>query len=510
MITETQDSTHHMVLVLSLDEYSQALKWNLEARREFPTTIRLGGYDEGDMVQLLARMLKQRSLQVEGGFSDPSLRVVGKRVLRRHGPSSIARKFRALESELDVVCHRCERRQEQEYLEWAKTHGPADEATTGGDAVDALWRPMWPRKETVIRKKEIFGLEPEDVRVKNEAWKAMQHLVGLEGVKKHISQLFDRVKINYRRQIQGLDPIPVTLNRVFVGEPGVGKTTVAKLYGQILCDLNILSEGEVIETNPSNLIDRYIGGSEAETEEALESAMGNVLVIDDADMHYHGSGHGKSGNDIFRDSIIDTIVANVSGKPGEDRCVILIGNKDRMEEMFLNSNPGLQRRFPIEDAVKFENYNVDQLCQILDHKMAEDGNTEATAHAKKVARDVLSRMSERPKFGNAGDVASLLARAKLRHAERLEAAGGTADGCSEESYAVTLEPEDFDPDCDRASRADQNRDSLFSGFVGFEKIVNQFRQYQLMANGIRKHEIDPRPHIPWAFVFKGPPGTGKT
>ena len=76
--------------------------------------------------------------------------------------------------------------------------------------------------------------------------------------------------------------------------------------------------------------------------------MGSALIIDDADMLYHGSGHGTSDSDSFHDGVIDTIVANVSGKPGEDRCVILVGKKDRMKEMFLNSNPGLQRRFPIE------------------------------------------------------------------------------------------------------------------------------------------------------------------
>lgn len=154
--------------------------------------------------------------------------------------------------------------------------------------------------------------------------------------------------------------------------------------------------------------------------------------------------------------------------------------------------------------------DVDQLCQILDLKMTEDGNTKATEQAKRVAREVLSRASERPKFGNAGDVENLLARARLRRAERIKATGGTADACDDEAYVVTLEPEDFDPDYDQASHTDQNRDFLFSGLVGFKKIVNQFRQYQLMADGMRKHQIDPRPHIPWAFIFKGPPGTGKT
>lgn len=218
-----------------------------------------------------------------------------------------------------------------------------------------LSRPKWPRKEALIKRKDIFGPEPEDIRDKSEAWREIQRLVGLESAKKHISQLFDRAKINYRREIRDLDPIPVTLNRVFVGEPGVGKTIVAKLYGEILSELDILSEGDVIETTSSDLIAMHIGESELQTKAALEAAMGNVLIIDDADMLYHSSGHGTGDTDEFRAGVIDIIVANVSRKPGEDHCVILIGSKDRIEQMFLNSNPGLQRRLPIQDAVHFEN-----------------------------------------------------------------------------------------------------------------------------------------------------------
>ena len=176
-----------------------------------------------------------------------------------------------------------------------------------------------------------------------------------------------------------------------------------------------------------------------------------------------------------------------------------------METMFLNSNPGLQRRFPLEDALRFDSYNEDELCVMLQMKLARD-DLYISEHGKRTAREVLARMRIRPRFGNGGDIENLIGRAKLRQRERLEAAGVDRF----ELDQLPLEAADFDEDYDRASRADEHRNSLFEGFVGFDKIIQQFQGYQQMADGMRRYNIDPRPHIPWAFVFKGPPGTGKT
>lgn len=514
LIKETQRRQDHIVFVLSFEKFggdsSHALKCTVEARRHFPDPIHLGDYNEHELMQLLVRMIKKQSLELEGGFEDPSLRVLIKRVLRRQQSGSPSDRFRALEEEFITVYHRYNQRQEQEYLDWARVHPPANELVHAVDETKGFPDSTWPSTKAQIKRQDIYGPEPTDVRAKSEAWKAIQKMVGLEGVKKEIAQLFDRARINYFREIRELDPLPLNLNRVFVGEPGVGKTTVAELYGQILAELGIVSTGKVIMKNPSDLLARHIGESEERTKDALEDAIGNVLIIDDAHMLYHSSGHGTSDTDSFRTGIIDTIVANVSGKPGEDRCVILVGYKHQMEDMFLNSNPGLQRRFPLENFMHFDNYNVDQLCQILVKAMAEDGNTQVSVHGQQVAREVLGRMSSLPRFGNAGDVGTLLARARLRQMERLQSEGKIMAAGDAETHGVLLEPQDFDPDYDRSSRAGQNRDSLFSGFVGFERVVKQFRQFQQMADGMRKHDIDPRPHIPWAFIFIGPPGTGKT
>ena len=121
---------------------------------------------------------------------------------------------------------------------------------------------------------------------------------------------------------------------------------------------------------------------------------------------------------------------------------------------------------------------------------------------------MLARAQVRPGFGNGGYIENLLLRAKLSQRQRLEAADiGNFKAPYEKQV---LEAEDFDKDYDRISCADCNRDALFDEFVGFDKITKQFQEFQQMANGMRRMGVDPRSYMPWSFVFKGPPGTGKT
>jgi len=332
-----------------------ALKSSVEARYRFPEPIRLSNYAEKDARQLLRRLIDKRSLEIEGGVNDTILRCIARRVLRHPVYDRDFKNIHALNDELDSICLRQARRYRKEWGAWAKIRLPrkeiADEA--GNSLLDD--RP----KRSLFTRTDIFGPEPTDTRKDSVAWKELQKMVGMESVKKEISHLFSVAKVNYYCEIQGKDPMPMSLNRVFVGPAGVGKTTVVELYGKILCELGLVSEGKVIMTNPTHLIGTTYGSSEKNTKIALDNARGCVLVIDDAHMLYHDKS-GENGSDIYRLAIVDTLVANILGKAGEDRCVILVGYEDKMEQMLLKSNPGLQRRFPLDDAIRFNGYNDDQ------------------------------------------------------------------------------------------------------------------------------------------------------
>lgn len=173
--------------------------------------------------------------------------------------------------------------------------------------------------------------------------------------------------------------------------------------------------------------------------------------------------------------------------------------------MSQNVNPGLARRFAIEDAFRFQDFNDSELLEILNLKLKQQ-DLSATDAAKAVAIEVLGRSRNRPNFGNGGEVENLLGKAKGKYQTRQAALPH-----SERKFDVVFQPQDFDPDFDRAASSATNLQKLFADVVGCEKIVEKLGEYQniariMMAQG--KEPRDAREMIPTNFVFKGPPGMG--
>ncbi|KAF9871866.1 hypothetical protein CkaCkLH20_10800 [Colletotrichum karsti] len=351
-------------------------------------------------------------------------------------------------------------------------------------------------------KEDLIGPEPASALSKSEAWNKLRSLIGLFSVKESVKALIDSIQTNYHRELAEEPVIEYTLNRVFLGSPGTGKTTVAKLYGQILVDLGLLSNGEVIVKSPSDFVGAALGGSEAQTKGILASTVGKVLVIDEAYGLYGGGGSmGGSTSDPYKTAVVDTIVAEVQSVPGEDRCVLLLGYKDEMEQMFQNVNPGLSRRFPLASAFNFEDFSSPDLRKILDLKLKNQG-FKATDQAKQVAIEMLDRARNRPNFGNAGEVDIILNDAKARHQRRLTS--------KQTDQVSTLEALDFDENFDRAERTETNVAKLFEGTVGCEMIVAKLEGFQQNVRSMKELGMDPKENIPFNFLFRGPPGTGKT
>ncbi|KAF3228249.1 hypothetical protein TWF106_007498 [Orbilia oligospora] len=437
-----------------------------------PKRMEFQDYNDKELQTIFCHYLKSKykgSMKVEDGMAGLYVRIVARRIGRGRGRDGFGN-AREVQNRLAQITERQAKRLRKERRKGLK---PDD---------------------NLLTKEDLIGPEPSAVLKNNAAWAKLQKLIGLEAVKTTIRVLLDGLQFNYQRELDEKPLVQYSLNRCFIGSPGTGKTSVAKLYGRILADIGLLSDGEVVVKNPADFVGSVLGASEANTKAILASTVGKVLIIDEAYML-------AGGTDPYKTAVIDTIVAEVQSTPGEDRCVLLLGYKDQMEEMFRDVNPGLARRFPLESAFVFEDFSDDELRRILDLKLKEVGFS-ATDQAKNIAIEVLSRARNRPNFGNAGEVDILLDRAKALHQKHMSA--------GETKNSDIFDAVDFDPDFDRGTRAATNLGQLFQDVVGCENVIKQFEGYQTTAANMKALGMDPREQIPFNFLFKGPPGTGKT
>lgn len=257
----------------------------------------------------------------------------------------------------------------------------------------------------------------------------------------------------------------------------------------------------MIVKNPADFIGNVIGASETNTKSILAASAGKILIIDEAYMLYSGSSSGGGGGaDTYKTAVIDTIVAEVQNVPGDDQCVLLSGYEEQMKDMLRNVNPGLARRFQLEEAFRFEDFNDSELLQILELKL-KNQDLNASPAALTTAIEVLARQRNGLNFGNGGTVENLITAAKARYQARQ-----LALPVAERSFDFHFEPQDFDLNFNRSAEAETNLGKLFEGVLGCEAIISRLDGFLKMAKGMRAQELDPRGQIPMNFVFKGPPG----
>lgn len=225
----------------------------------------------------------------------------------------------------------------------------------------------------------------------------LQELTGLKKIKEDVSDLIKLVKVQQKRKNMGLPSVPVSLHLVFSGNPGTGKTTVARIIGKIYKQIGVLSKGQLIEVDRSSLVAGYVGQTAIKTMEKIKEAKGGVLFIDEA------YSLNKGENDYGQESI-DTILKAMEDYR-DDFVVIVAGHRDLMEK-FINSNPGLKSRF--NKYIQFDDYNEDELVQIFCSMCKKHGYiimNDALSEVRSKIKHMLQNKDEN--FANARDIRNL-------------------------------------------------------------------------------------------------------
>ncbi|WP_053219582.1 stage V sporulation protein K [Virgibacillus senegalensis] len=234
--------------------------------------------------------------------------------------------------------------------------------------------------------------------------------IGLDNLKDTMKEIYASITINQKREKAGLKTEKQVLHMLFKGNPGTGKTTVARQLAKTLFELNVLSKGHFIEAERADLVGEYIGHTAQKTRDLIEKARGGILFIDEA------YSLGRGGDKDFGKEAIDTLVKHMEDSHNEF-ILILAGYPNEME-YFLSLNPGLVSRFPI--VLEFEDYSISQLIEIA-KQMASEREYQFTKEAEWKLQDYLmkQKQSRNGDFSNARLIRNLLEKSIRKHAVRL-------------------------------------------------------------------------------------------
>lgn len=257
-------------------------------------------------------------------------------------------------------------------------------------------------------KPEEEQKEPEKI----EDLKAeLDSYIGLEVVKQEVKNLINMVTVHQMREKNDLPNTDLSLHMVFSGNPGTGKTTIARMMARIYHSLGILSKGQLVEVDRSGLVAGYVGQTALKTSKVIEKAMGGVLFIDEA-----YALNGRSEND-FGQEAIDTILKAMEDHR-DDLVVIVAGYDDLMEE-FIHSNPGLESRF--NRFLHFADYTLDEMMGIF-AMQCKKGCYVLAADAEDAVRAFIQEENDSGiSFGNARGVRNLFEKILVQQANRLAA-----------------------------------------------------------------------------------------
>lgn len=365
--------------------------------------------------------------------------------------------------------------------------------------------PLTPQQEREITLKDIEGENPSGTRNVDEILSSFDDMIGMDGVKAQIRTIANKVRIDRLRALKGGKVTQPNIHIVITGNPGTGKTVIAKRLGCIFKEIGVLDKGHVVERERKTLLDSYSNSAGANMDKAVDEAMGGILFIDEAYNLIPMTNPGSK--DADGTAAVEALMTRMSNDAGKFITVIA-GYKAEIEEFVANANPGLARRFTYR--IHIDDYSVDNLVDIFKLNAKNEGfklSAEAESLLVKKVEEMVTMKDKN--FGNAGEMVKLFNQTKDRQSDRLS---NIMDEEISDEMLNTFEQSDipYNPP-KKVNLADCMKE--LDDLVGLSSVKTAIRELAdtLEIEQQRALASGERPQINLDhYLFLGNPGTGKT
>lgn len=313
----------------------------------------------------------------------------------------------------------------------ADPSGKSQAQSTLEQEMDALSRAQAALMEAAMKfnRENDIPVPAGEKKPETDPMEDLNELIGLTGIKHDVRELYDFTKIQKLRKDAGMKTVPVSMHLVFTGNPGTGKTTVARILARLYKQIGVLSTGQLVECDRSGLVAGYVGQTAVKTQKKIEEAMGGVLFIDEA---YSLARSADQGTD-FGQEAIDTILKAMEDH--RDEFVVIVAGYTKPMETFIHSNPGLQSRF--NKFIEFPDYTVDELLAIFDLNCRKYEYVPDPEAREQVKTLLMLRKAQMPEnFANAREVRNLFESIITNQARRIAV---LEHPTKEEMQRITLE-----------------------------------------------------------------------